>query len=243
MPAVPAGDCACCRRRALSASARIGTPLLALLEPPWSRAHSDAIIAGGRRGLGSGPSARTGADAFWRSCCRRIVAIGRPGCWPRIFPHSMVRIPSGVITSCFCSHTAIGSRLLAHSTARASRLRGTSVGDRVRLHLDAVPGRRPAVSDARAAQNLCEDDLRRQPPACSPAVNVLKGCPNFALGQFSTEAWHLAGAAPMAIATQFLGFWVVRITTAGAVLQITMALMLVIAPSSRAAGVTDMLRG
>ena len=76
------------------------------------------------------------------------------------------------------------------------------------------------------------------------AVNVLKVVPYFALGQFSTAGLGTSLALlPLAIATNFLGFWLVRITPQELFYKITMVLMFVIALELTRSGVTDMLRG
>jgi uncharacterized membrane protein YfcA len=75
-------------------------------------------------------------------------------------------------------------------------------------------------------------------------VNALKVIPYFALGQFSTKGMGTSLALlPLAMATNMLGFWVVRITPQELFYKITMALMFVISLELVRSGMTDILRG
>jgi uncharacterized membrane protein YfcA len=75
-------------------------------------------------------------------------------------------------------------------------------------------------------------------------VNALKVIPYFALGQFSTKGLGTSLALlPLAMATNMLGFWVVRITPQELFYKITMALMFVISIELVRSGMTDILRG
>ena len=75
-------------------------------------------------------------------------------------------------------------------------------------------------------------------------VNALKVVPYFALGQFSTKGMGTSLALlPLAMATNMLGFWVVRITPQALFYKITMALMFVISIELLRSGMTDILRG
>ena len=75
-------------------------------------------------------------------------------------------------------------------------------------------------------------------------LNALKVVPYFALGQFSTAGLGTSLALlPLAIATNLLGFWVVRITPQEIFYKITMGLMFVISIELVRSGVTDIVRG
>jgi len=75
-------------------------------------------------------------------------------------------------------------------------------------------------------------------------VNALKVIPYFALGQFSTKGMGTSLALlPLAMATNMLGFWVVRITPQELFYKITMALMFAISLELVRSGMTDILRG
>ena len=75
-------------------------------------------------------------------------------------------------------------------------------------------------------------------------VNALKVIPYFALGQFSTKGMATSVVLlPLAMATNMLGFWVVRITPQELFYKITMALMFVISIELVRSGMTDILHG
>jgi hypothetical protein len=75
-------------------------------------------------------------------------------------------------------------------------------------------------------------------------VNALKVVPYFELGQFSTTGLSTSLLLlPLAMATNMLGFWVVRITPQELFYKITMALMFVISIELVRSGMTDILRG
>ena len=83
------------------------------------------------------------------------------------------------------------------------------------------PGRRAAVPGVRAAAAAAEDDLRRHhDDILRRASTALKVVPYFALGQFSTKGFVTSLVLlPLAVATNFLGIWLVRITPKEHVLQ------------------------
>ena len=74
------------------------------------------------------------------------------------------------------------------------------------------------------------------------AVNALKVVPYFALGQFSATGLSTSVALlPFAMATNMLGFWVVRITPQELFYKITMVLMFAISIELVRSGMTDIL--
>ena len=76
------------------------------------------------------------------------------------------------------------------------------------------------------------------------AVNLFKVVPYFALGQFSTTGMGTSVALlPLAIATNLLGFWVVRITPQEVFYKITMVLMFLISIELIRAGAVGIWRG
>jgi len=225
---------------------QIGTPLLALLMPPLEAAAillPIMLVAG--RGLGLGLSARTGADAFWRHAAGRHRRDWRGLAAGRVYfrlhgahrhrrhHHPVSALQLETARGCWRKHSA-----------RPSRLRGTCLGDRVRLHLDAVPG--PAARRFRCTccRRTWRDDLRRTTGVFFAAVNVLKVVPLFRARQVSRpQAWAPAGAAAAGDCTNFLGFWVVRITPQALFLQDHHGADVGDRARAHASGVTDMLRG
>ena len=75
-------------------------------------------------------------------------------------------------------------------------------------------------------------------------VNALKVIPYFALGQFSTKGLSTSLVLlPLAMATNMLGFWVVRITPQEVFYKITMVLMFAISIELVRSGMIDILHG
>jgi hypothetical protein len=73
-------------------------------------------------------------------------------------------------------------------------------------------------------------------------VNLIKVIPYFALGQFSPAG--LATSAmlvPLAVATNFLGIWLVRITPTALFYSLTYLLMFFISLALLFSGLTDVL--
>ena len=74
------------------------------------------------------------------------------------------------------------------------------------------------------------------------AVNAMKVVPYFALGQFSTAGlWTSVALFPLAIACNFLGIWLVRVTPEAMFYQITNVLVLLIGLELTRQGVTGLL--
>jgi uncharacterized protein len=74
--------------------------------------------------------------------------------------------------------------------------------------------------------------------------NGLKVIPYFALGQFSTKGLGTSLVLlPLAMATNMLGFWVVRVTPQELFYKITMVLMFLISIELLRSGVIDMVHG
>ncbi len=74
------------------------------------------------------------------------------------------------------------------------------------------------------------------------AINVMKVIPYFALDQFSTAGFATSLALmPLAVATNFLGIWLVRITPTGAFYKISYFLVFLIALGLIYTALTEML--
>ena len=75
-------------------------------------------------------------------------------------------------------------------------------------------------------------------------LNWLKVIPYFALGQFSIKGLGTSLVLlPLAVATNMLGFWVVRVTPQALFYRITLILMFLISLELVRSGMTDILRG
>ena len=74
-------------------------------------------------------------------------------------------------------------------------------------------------------------------------MNWLKVMPYFALGQFSTKGLGTSLALlPLAIASNFLGFWLVRVTPQALFYKITLVIMLLISIELTREGVMGIWR-
>ena len=224
---------------------QIGTPLLALLMPPLEAAAillpimlvQDAV----------------GVWVYRKDWSGRILAVMLPGAIVGIaaawalaahVSDSMVRVAIGVITVLFLLASWLAARLQAPVPRSPSRLRGTLWGIVSGFTSTLCQAGGPPFQMHVLPQNLAKMTFVGTTGVFFAAVNVLKVVPYFALGQFSTAGLGTSLALlPLAIATNFLGFWVVRITPQALFYKITMALMLVIALELTRSGVTDMLRG
>jgi uncharacterized membrane protein YfcA len=75
-------------------------------------------------------------------------------------------------------------------------------------------------------------------------VNAIKVVPYFALGQFSTSGIGTSLALlPLAIAANFFGFWLVRVTPQEIFYRVTLVIMLLISLELTREGMTALLRG
>ena len=76
------------------------------------------------------------------------------------------------------------------------------------------------------------------------AVNLMRVVPYFALGQLSRQSLMISLVLmPLAVATNFLGFWLVQRIPAGPFYRITYALMFLISAALLAQGAFGLLRG
>jgi len=224
---------------------QIGTPLLALLMPPLEAAAillpimlvQDAVSVWAFRKDWSGRNLAVMLPGA-------IVGIGAAWLLAAYISDSMVRVAIGVITILFLLYNWIGARLLAQAQRAPSRLRGTLWGIASGFTSTLCQAGGPPFQMHVLPQNLAKMTFVGTTAVFFAAVNWLKVVPYFALGQFSTAGLGTSLALlPLAVATNFLGFWLVRITPQALFYKITMALMLVIALELTRSGVTDMLRG
>ena len=224
---------------------QIGTPLLALIMPPLEAA---AILL---------PIMLVqDAQALWvyrKDWNGRILAIMLPGALVGIgaawllaahISDAAVRVFIGVTTIAFVLYNWVGSsrsaREVGSPVVASGLFWGTLSGFTSTLCQVGAPPYQIYVLSLKPSKMTFVGTTAY----FFAAVNVLKVVPYFALGQFSTTGMGTSVALlPLAIATNLLGFWVVRITPQALFYKITMALMLVIALELTRSGVTDMLRG
>jgi uncharacterized membrane protein YfcA len=224
---------------------QIGTPLLALIMPPLEAAAillpimlaQDAISVWVYRKDWSGrnlavmlPGAILGIGAAWALAAH--------------ISDAMVRIAIGVIAAAFMLYSWLGSRLFALARRPPSTLGGALWGTLSGFTSTLCQAGGPPFQMHVLPQNLAKMTFVGTTAIFFATLNALKVVPYFALGQFSTAGLGTSLALlPLAIATNLLGFWVVRITPQEMFYKITMALMLLIAIELTRSGMTDILRG
>jgi len=224
---------------------QIGTPLLALLMPPLEAAAillpimlvQDAVSVW----------------AFRKDWNGRILAVMLPGAIVGIgaawalaahISDSMVRIAIGVITIIFVLYSWLGARLVAQGLRPPSTVRGVLWGTLSGFTSTLCQAGGPPFQMHVLPQNLAKMTFVGTTGVFFASINALKVVPYFALGQFSTQGLGTSLALlPLAIATNLLGLWVVRITPQALFYKITMVLMFAISLELMRSGVTGMLRG
>jgi uncharacterized membrane protein YfcA len=224
---------------------QIGTPMLALIMPPLEAAAillpimlvQDAVSVWvyrkdwDRRNLTVMlPAAIIGIGAAWALAAH--------------ISDAMVRVAIGVIATLFVLYNLIGSRLFVQTLRPPNTLGGVLWGTLSGFTSTLCQAGGPPFQMHVLPQRLAKMTFVGTTAIFFAAVNALKVVPYFALGQFSTAGLGTSLALlPLAIATNILGFWVVRITPQELFYKITMALMFVIAIELTRSGMTEILRG
>jgi uncharacterized membrane protein YfcA len=224
---------------------QIGTPLLALIMPPLEAAAillpimlvQDAVSVW----------------AFRKDWSGRILAVMLPGAIVGIcaawalaayISDAMVRVAIGVITTLFVLYSWLGARLFAQVLRPPSTVRGVLWGTLSGFTSTLCQAGGPPFQMHVLPQNLAKMTFVGTTAVFFASVNVLKVVPYFALGQFSTAGMGTSLALlPLAIATNFLGVWVVRITPQELFYKITMVLMFLISIELIRAGGVGIWRG
>ena len=224
---------------------QIGTPLLALLMPPLEAA---AILL---------PIMLVqDAQALWvyrKDWNGRILTIMLPGALVGIgaawllaahISDAAVRVFIGVTTIAFVLYHWVGSTRIAREVGSPAVASGIFWGALSGFTSTLCQVGAPPYQIYVLSQKPTKMTFVGTTAVFFAAVNAFKVVPYFALGQFSTAGLGTSLALlPLAIVTNFLGFWLVRITPQELFYKITMVLMLVIALELMRAGVTDLLRG
>ena len=209
---------------------QMATPMLALAMPPLEAAAIMLPIMMAQD-----------AAALWvyrKDWNGRILAIMLPGALVGIgaawvlaahISDAAVRVFIGVTTIAFVLYNWIGRR--------ASPTRWAAGRSRRRVLAGALSGFTSTLCQAGGppyqmyvlAQKLAKMNFVGTTAFFFATVNALKVVPYFALGQFSTKGLGTSLVLlPLAMLTNMLGFWVVRITPQEMFYKITMVLMFVI---------------
>jgi uncharacterized membrane protein YfcA len=228
---------------------QMATPLLALFMPPLEAAAillpimivQDAISVWVYRKDWSG----------------RIMAIVLPGaligvgCGWLLAAHisdAAVRVFTGAATLTFVLYNWIGPTVVANEVAKDVNPTNVPLG----VFCGLLSGFASTVAQAGAppyqiyvlAQKLPKMTFVGTTAIMFASVNWLKVVPYFALGQFSTKGLGTSLALlPLAIATNLIGFWAVRVTPTEIFYRISYVIMFIISLELVREGIIEMVRG
>jgi uncharacterized membrane protein YfcA len=228
---------------------QMATPMLALVMPPLEAAAIMLPIM-----------IVQDAIAVWvyrKDWNGRIMAIVLPGaivgvgCGWLLAAHisdATVRVFTGAATIAFVLYNWFGPKRIADEVAKDVGKANIPLG----LFCGALSGFASTVAQAGAppyqiyvlAQKLPKMTFVGTTAIVFASVNWLKVVPYFALGQFSTKGLGTSLALlPLAIATNALGFWLVRVTPTEIFYRITYIIMFIISVELVREGATELLRG
>jgi uncharacterized membrane protein YfcA len=243
--AVPAVVALGLSKGGFSGVGQMATPMLALVMPPLEAAAIMLPIM-----------LVQDAFALWvyrKEWNGRILAVLIPGAivgiglawWLAAYiSDAAVRVFIGVTTIGYVLHTWIGPARVARKAGNANAGAGVFLGRSLRLHVNALPGGRTALPDVRAVAEPVEDDFRRHQRDFLRHHELVQVAPYFALGQFSTKGFATSLVLlPLAIVTNQIGFWVVRVTPAAVFFRVTMIILFLISLELTRSGMTDILGG
>jgi uncharacterized membrane protein YfcA len=223
---------------------QIATPMLALVMPPLEAAAILLPIMMAQD-----------AAALWvyrKECNWHILAITLPGAligvgaaWALAahISDAAVRILIGVTTIGFVLYYWLGRRI-TREVGQPGRTGGVLAGAMSGFTSTLCQAGGPPFQMYALAQKLTKMKFVGTTAFFFATVNALKVVPYFALGQFSTKGMGTSAVLlPLAMATNMLGFWAVRVTPQELFYKITMVLMFLISIELLRSGMTDILRG
>jgi uncharacterized membrane protein YfcA len=223
----------------------MATPLLALIMPPLEAAAIFLPIM-----------IVQDATALWvyrKDWNGRILAIAIPGALIGIgaawalaahISDAAVRVFIGVTTIAFVLYSWIGPARIAGVTRKPALAGGVLCGALSGFTSTLCQAGAPPFQMYVLPQNLPKMTFVGTTAIFFATLNALKVIPYFALGQFSTQGLGTSLVLlPLAIATNLLGFWAVRVTPQEIFYKITMALMFLISIELVRSGMTEILRG
>ena len=155
-----------------------------------------------------------------------------------------MRVLIGVTTIGFVLYYWIGPKRLAREAGSPGVTAGVLSGAMSGFTSTLCQAGGPPFQMYVLAQKLAKMNFVGTTAFFFATTNAFKVAPYFALGQFSTKGMGTSLVLlPLAMATNMLGFWVVRITPQELFYKITMALMFAISIELVRSGMTDILRG
>ncbi len=173
-----------------------------------------------------------------------LVGIGLAWVFAAYVSDAAVRILIGVVTIAFVIYYWFAAKMKPSESATPGVASGVISGVFSGFTSTLCQAGGPPFHIYVLAQKLSKMNFVGTTAYFFATVNLLKVVPYFALGQFSTTGFGTSlTLLPLAIATNMLGFWVVRITPQETFYKITMVLMALISLELVRAGVTGVWHG
>jgi len=155
-----------------------------------------------------------------------------------------VRVFIGVTTIAFVLYYWLGPKRVAQEAAQPGVTVGVMAGAMSGFTSTLCQAGGPPFQMYTLAQKLTKMNFVGTTAFFFATTNALKVMPYVALGQFSTKGLGTSLVLlPLAMLTNMLGFWVVRITPQEVFYKITMVLMFAISIELVRSGMTDILHG
>jgi hypothetical protein len=243
--AVPAVIALGLSKGGFSGVGQMATPLLALVMPPLEAAAIFLPIMIVQDGF-----------ALWvyrKDWDGRILTVVMPGviigigvAWwlASYISDAAVRVFIGVTTIAYVLYTWIGPAQGARKTGNANAARGVFLGAVSGFTSTLCQAGAPPYQMYALSQNLSKMTFVGTSAIYFAAMNWLKVVPYLALGQFSMKGFGTSLVLlPLAILTNQIGFWVVRITPTVLFFRVTMIILFLISLELTRSGMTDILRG
>ena len=241
--AVPAVVALGLSKGGFSGVGQMATPMLALVMPPLEAAAIMLPIMLVQDGY-----------ALWvyrKEWNGRILAVLIPGAmvglawWLAAYiSDAAVRVFIGVTTIGYVLHTWIGPARVARTAGNANAGAGVFLGAVSGFTSTLCQAGAPPYQMYALSQNLSKMTFVGTSAIIFATMNSFKVVPYFALGQFSTKGLATSLVLlPLAIVTNQIGFWVVRVTPAAVFFRVTMIILFLISLELTRSGMTDILRG
>ena len=171
-----------------------------------------------------------------------IVGIGLAWVLASYISDAAVRMFIGVTTIAYVLYTWIGPSAVARGAGRANAAKGVFLGAVSGFTSTLCQAGAPPYQMYALSQKLPKMTYVGTSAIYFAAMNWLKVVPYLALGQFSMKGFGTSLALlPLAILTNQLGFWVVRITPTVVFFRITMIILFLISLELTRSGMTDIL--
>jgi uncharacterized protein len=243
--AVPAVIALGLSKGGFSGVGQMATPLLALVMPPLEAAAIFLPIM-----------IVQDCFALWvyrKDWDGRILAVLMPGviigigvAWvlASYISDAAVRVFIGVTTIAYVLYTWIGPPQAARKADNVNAARGVLLGAVSGFTSTLCQAGAPPYQMYALSQNLSKMTFVGTSAIFFAAMNWFKVVPYLALGQFSMKGFGTSLALlPLAILTNQIGFWVVRITPTALFFRVTMIVLFLISLELTRSGMTDILRG